>query len=124
MDEPEKISAARDRTDIHLSSRLFPHFDNVREELIIFSPYFVPGEKGVAYLSALCKRGVRVRILTNSLASTDVGIVHAGYSRYRKDLLRAGIELYELDRKLSRKEKKAKKGKYGAEEFSNLAISR
>ncbi len=117
-DEPEKISAARDRTDIHLSSRLLPHFGNVREELIIFSPYFVPGEQGVAYLSALCKSGVRVRILTNSLASTDVGIVHAGYSRYRKDLLRAGIELYELDRKLSRKEKKVKKGKYGASKAS------
>jgi len=117
-DEPEKISAARDRTDIHLSSRLLPHFDNVREELIIFSPYFVPGNRGVAYLSTLCKSGVRVRVLTNSLASTDVALVHAGYSRYREALLRAGVELYELDKKLSRKEKKARKGKYGASKAS------
>ncbi|MCG8634626.1 MAG: phospholipase D family protein [Desulfobacterales bacterium] len=117
-DEPEKISAARDRTDIHLSSRLFPHFGDVEDELIIFSPYFVPGKQGVAYLAALCKSGVRVRVLTNSLASTDVALVHAGYSRYREDLLRAGIELYELDKKLTWKEKRARKGKYGASKAS------
>lgn len=38
----------------------------------------------------------RVRILTNSLAASDVGMVHAGYMRYRKDLLRAGVDLYEF----------------------------
>jgi putative cardiolipin synthase len=38
----------------------------------------------------LAERGVRVRILTNSLASNDVGLVHSGYSKYRKALLRGG----------------------------------
>ena len=46
----------------------------------------------MAFLRQLSERGVRVRILTNSLSSTDVGIVHAGYAKYRKDLLRAGVE--------------------------------
>jgi putative cardiolipin synthase len=47
-------------------------------------------------LATLASRGVKVRILTNSLASTDVKPVHAGYAKRRKDLLRAGVTLYEL----------------------------
>lgn len=47
-------------------------------------------------LEGLRKRGVRVTILTNALASTDVPMVHAGYKKYRKPLLKAGVELYEL----------------------------
>lgn len=117
-DAPEKIIEARDRTDIHLSSQLSPHFQNIGQELIIFSPYFVPGEQGVAFLTSLCQRGVRVKVLTNSLASTDVTAVHAGYKRYRKALLRGGVALYELDKKITRKEKKAKKGKFGASKAS------
>jgi putative cardiolipin synthase len=50
----------------------------------------------VAWLGKLVKRGVRVTVLTNSLAATDVGAVHAGYQRYRKALLEAGVRLYEL----------------------------
>lgn len=57
--------------------------------------YFVPGERGVEVLSELKARGVRVRILTNSLSSTDVPAVHSGYSRYREALLAAGVELHE-----------------------------
>jgi putative cardiolipin synthase len=79
-------------------------------ELILFSPYFVPGKPGTKFLTGLVEQGVRVRILTNSLASNDVGIVHAGYSKYRKALLRGGVELYELNKKLSRQQRKEKKG--------------
>ena len=50
----------------------------------------------MAWLGGLVKRGVRVTVLTNSLAATDVGAVHAGYQRYRKALLEAGVRLYEL----------------------------
>jgi putative cardiolipin synthase len=64
--------------------------------VFIVSPYFIPGKEGVDWLASLRAKGVRVVVLTNSLASTDVGIVHAAYARYRKPLLRAGIELYEL----------------------------
>jgi putative cardiolipin synthase len=62
----------------------------------LVSPYFVPGEAGTAALAALASRGVKVRILTNSLASNDVKAVHAGYAKRREDLLRAGVTLYEL----------------------------
>jgi putative cardiolipin synthase len=122
-DQPEKILHDFDETEYHLTPKLAPYFDGVQEELIIFSPYFVPGKPGTAFLNQLAQRGVRVRILTNSLASNDVGIVHAGYSKYRKDLLRSGVELYELNEKLTRKERKGKKGEEGSSKASLHAKS-
>ena len=122
-DQPEKILHDFDKTEYHLSPQLQPYFQQLKKELIIFSPYFVPGKEGTAFLSQLSKRGVRVRILTNSLASSDVGIVHAGYSKYRKDLLRAGVELYEMNKNMTRKERKAKKGKFGSSKASLHAKS-
>ena len=70
--------------------------ETARHELLLVSPYLVPGERGVALLCGLARRGVRVRILTNSLASTDVPLVHAGYARYRPQMLACGVELHEL----------------------------
>ena len=122
-DEPEKLLHDFDKTEYHLAPMIAPYFNSVRKELIIFSPYFVPGKSGTAFLAQLAQRGVRVRILTNSLASNDVGIVHAGYSKYRKDLLRAGVELYEMNKKLTRKQRKEKKGKGGSSKASLHAKS-
>lgn len=67
-----------------------------QHDLVIVSPYFVPEAEGIEWLRALHARGVRVRILTNSLAATDVVAVHAGYRRYREAILAAGAELYEM----------------------------
>jgi putative cardiolipin synthase len=67
-----------------------------QQELIVISPYFVPQKQGVDFFSALVKKGVRVVIISNSLASTNHSSVHAVYARYRKPLLREGVELYEL----------------------------
>jgi putative cardiolipin synthase len=64
----------------------------------IVSAYFVPTKAGVEALATLAGNGVQIRILTNSLEATDVAIVHAGYAKRRKDLLEAGIKLYELQR--------------------------
>lgn len=66
--------------------------------LDLVSPYFVPTAAGVDVFSRLAASGVRVRILTNALEATDVSAVHSGYARYRKDLLSAGVELYEMRR--------------------------
>lgn len=73
-------------------------WDRAREEVLAASAYFVPGRKGSGDLIRLRRRDVRVRILTNSLASNDVPTVHAGYTRYRRALLRAGVELHEYQR--------------------------
>jgi len=117
-DEPEKLVQDFSKSKFHLAPKIDPYFEGVQEELIIVSPYFVPGKQGMAFLRQLREHGVRVRILTNSLASTDVGIVHSGYSKYRKDLLRAGIELYEMNQKTSKEDRKRKKGKYGSSKAS------
>ena len=64
-------------------------------ELLIVSPYFVPSEDGRRHLAEMRERGVRVAVLTNSLASTDSPAAHAGYARHRAALLGDGVELYE-----------------------------
>ncbi len=118
FDRPEKILDDRSRSDDHLLAQFKPYWDRIEKELIILSPYFVPGKEGVESLVKLKESGVDIRILTNSLASTDVGVVHAGYAKYRKDLLRAGIEIYELNKKISKKERKEKKGQEGSSKAS------
>ncbi|HSG90312.1 MAG TPA: phospholipase D family protein [Pseudomonadales bacterium] len=92
-DDPDKATGKED--DL-LIEQLHGVLDEAEEELVVVSPYFVPGDPGVALFRRLVERGVRVTIITNSLSATDVGAVHAGYARYRKDLLRAGVTLYEL----------------------------
>jgi cardiolipin synthase C len=67
-----------------------------RRDVLIVSPYFVPGRSMMQVFDDLHARGVRVRVLTNSLASTDAPAAHAGYARYRKALLQDGVELYEM----------------------------
>ncbi len=123
FDEPEKLQHDFSKTEYHLEPMLAPYVNAVEEELIIFSPYFVPGKSGTAFLVELAQKGVRVKILTNSLASNDVGIVHAGYQKYRKKLLRGGVELYELNKTLTRKERKEKKGQEGSSKASLHAKS-
>jgi putative cardiolipin synthase len=96
VDDPAKISLAPEDTEGALLPQLRMVGIQVRDEMLIVSPYFVPGDAGVAALAALVKRGVRVTVLTNSLAASDVGAVHAGYQRYRQPMLEAGVRLYEL----------------------------
>ncbi len=67
-----------------------------RHEVLVISPYFVPGPRGVALARTLSERGVKLRVLTNSLATTDAPVVHIGYARYREALLALGVELHEL----------------------------
>ena len=67
-----------------------------RRDLLIVSPYFVPGPEITAAFAAARARGVRVRVLTNSLASNDAPIAHVGYARHRQQLLDMGVDLYEM----------------------------
>jgi cardiolipin synthase C len=70
--------------------------EQARRDVLIISPYFVPGKPMMATFAQMRARGVRIRVLTNSLASNDAPAAHAGYTRYRKDLIRMGVELYEM----------------------------
>ncbi|MHC5210275.1 MAG: phospholipase D family protein [Planctomycetota bacterium] len=97
VDLPEKIVARGEAIrETLLIKRAAEHWPPAESELIIVSPYFVPRERGVEHLAGLVERGVRVRVLTNALAATDVHAVHAGYAAHRRDLLAAGVELHEL----------------------------
>lgn len=62
----------------------------------LVSAYFIPGAHGGGVFETLARRGVLVRILTNAFSTTDVKVVHSGYIKCRKRLLRAGVELFEL----------------------------
>jgi len=96
-DLPEKLTTDPEDRSTHMAPKVLPAtLGALKRDLLIFSPYFVPGEHGVLILTDLERRGVQVRVLTNSLASTDVGLVHAGYAKYRKPLLRGGVEIYEF----------------------------
>ena len=118
QDEPEKILAERSAKSYHLAPQLSPYFRGVKDELYIFSPYFVPGKRGTAFLSDLSRRGVQVRVVTNSLASTDVPVVHSGYAKYRKDLLRAGVELSEMKSQPGKARKRGWSGSGGSTKAS------
>ncbi|RYY84080.1 MAG: phospholipase D family protein, partial [Comamonadaceae bacterium] len=67
-----------------------------QRDLLIISPYFVPGDDMKKAFADARQRGVRIRVLTNSLASNDAPIAHVGYARHRTELLDSGVELYEM----------------------------
>jgi putative cardiolipin synthase len=69
---------------------------DAREEVLVMSPYFIPHGDFFENLHELTSRGVQVKILTNSLASTNHAIVHSAYRRYRRSVIEAGGELYEF----------------------------
>lgn len=95
-DEPEKILHPPADTRSHMSPQLLELLGSAQQSLDVVSAYFVPGDAGTAALVALARRGVAVRVLTNSLAATDVAAAHVGYARHRLELLRAGVRLFEL----------------------------
>lgn len=95
-DLPGKVDPLQPNAATSLGSEISKVIGVVRSELLIVSPYFVPGDGGVQQLLEIARSGVRVTIVTNSLTATDVPAVHAGYARHRETLLRAGIALYEL----------------------------
>ena len=95
-DDPAKTLDTTERTDVLLFPELVRKMGRPEKMLDIVSPYFVPGDGGTELLAALAKRGVTVRILTNSLAASDEKSVHSGYAKRRRDLLQAGVRLYEI----------------------------
>ncbi|MFS8980598.1 phospholipase D family protein [Cupriavidus necator] len=95
-DKAAKITHQTDDDPGHATARLEKMISSAQKEVLLISPYFVPDDDGEAWLIALAKRGIRVRILTNSFSATDVSAVHAGYAPHRQALVAAGVELYEL----------------------------
>ena len=113
-DDPRKTLDTADDRSLLLLAALLPAIGEPQRSFDLVSPYFVPGERGTEVLAGLARRGVRVRVLTNSLAATDVGPVHAGYAKRREALLRAGVELHEFKPAAAPPPSEAKKGFAGS----------
>lgn len=94
-DEPAKV-LSKEKKEKVVTSQLQRIIGDPQHEVELVSPYFVPTKSVVRSFSWLEREGVHVKVLTNSLAATDVSAVHSGYSKRRKAMLKAGIELYEL----------------------------
>ncbi|PAF47742.1 phospholipase [Helicobacter sp. 12S02634-8] len=91
-DLPQKIE---EPIESPLTQALRKIWTHTRESIYISSAYFVPGKKGMQYLKNAIDRGIDISILTNSLSSTDALVVYSAWERYRDDLVRMGMNVYE-----------------------------
>ena len=82
--------------------------DSTKREVKIASPYFIPGAIGMALMKKQIEAGLRVVIITNSLGATDEPLAYAGYERYRADMLKIGVTIYEIAPEVT-----AKSGRFG-----------
>lgn len=101
-DDPAKVLGKKPKNGL-MSRQLAEAMGSPERSVTLVSPYFIPTKAGVEIFRGLERKGVHVRVLTNSLEANDVAMVHAGYAKYRKPLLEAGVQLFEL-RKLPGKE--------------------
>jgi putative cardiolipin synthase len=97
VDDPGKVTMNKDALErSHVRTLLVPAVQSARKTVTLISPYFVPNEMGTRLLVDAARAGKRVRVLTNSLVANDVAAVHGGYSKWRRELLAGGVELWEL----------------------------
>jgi putative cardiolipin synthase len=94
-ENPRKLNLPIDDDSLRLIRAVGEFMVNAESEILLISPYFIPTDKGMAFLQSILDQGTKIKLLTNSLASTNQVAVHAAYERYRKDLLAMGAELYE-----------------------------
>jgi phosphatidylserine/phosphatidylglycerophosphate/cardiolipin synthase-like enzyme len=94
-DEPTKAQEGGP-TAPTVKQRFVHEMGLARRQLLLFSPYFIPGLQGVASLRRAREHGVEVRVVTNSLAASDEPLVNAGYAQYRAELLKSGVRLFEV----------------------------
>ena len=109
-DSPDKLINEISEEQMQLATDLREVLLSAEKEIIIITPYYVPGDSGVEFVRNLVNKGVRVVILTNSLASNNHVPVHGAYSRYRKDVIRAGVQVYEARAPAARELKRTDEG--------------
>ena len=93
VDPLERFQGGSESAFVELTDRLA---DEATSEFVIETAYLIPTQEGIDKVAEITKRGVRVRILTNSLRSNNHTTVHAHCKKYRKPMIEAGIELHEL----------------------------
>jgi putative cardiolipin synthase len=108
-DQPGKI-AGDDGPGLHIGPAMEELIDGARTDLTMISPYFVPSEADDKRFLALIARGARLRLVTNSLASTDEPAVHSGYVEHRRTLLKGGAQIWELKPRAGRRQSRTEVG--------------
>ncbi|MBU1359050.1 MAG: phospholipase D family protein [Gammaproteobacteria bacterium] len=102
-DSPNKALGAHRATTPTLAMQAYAQMAQAKSQVLVVSPYFIPGEEGMARIRMGRKQGVRITVVTNSLADSDEPLVNINYNRYRVEMLRLGVELQEVStRRLKR----------------------
>lgn len=98
VDDPAKFTPAKRKPSLPNSTvyKMVDLLETAQHEVLLVSAYLVPDQHMVDALKRLHQRGIKVRVLTNSLASNDAPAAHIGYARWRERLVDTGIELYEM----------------------------
>ncbi len=96
VDSPQKLREKISEEHQIVATELAETLENAEREVIIITPYFIPGKSGIEFVKKLRAKGLRIVLVTNSLASNNHTAVHSAYSSYRKRLLNAGVELWEV----------------------------
>lgn len=112
-DDPAKVLGQADPDD-RMAVGLRKLLGEPKRQLDLVSPYFVPSKDAAQALGDIARRGVQVRVLTNSLEATDVAAVHAGYAKWRRELIAAGVSVFELRRRWGAELPERGKGRFGS----------
>jgi putative cardiolipin synthase len=97
VDSPEKITRKPDAAyEGSVTEGALNVINSARREVKIGSPYFIPGAHGMAMMKKAIEGGGRITVVTNSLGATDEPLAYAGYERYRADMLKIGVTIYEI----------------------------
>jgi putative cardiolipin synthase len=95
VDDPQKLLEKVSQGQKIVATAIAHALNEAEKEIVIYTPYFIPGKNGLALLKSIAAKGVRIVLVTNSLATNNHTSVHSAYSSYRKPLLKAGVELWE-----------------------------
>lgn len=97
VDEPpEDNPRNREEAPIQVANELISLFDNAEAEIVIVSAYLIPTPNLDGAINRALDRGVRVRILTNSIGSNNHLTAHSAYRNHINSLLENGAELHEV----------------------------
>ncbi len=95
-DAPDKTLGKSHEETVYLATLMQKHIEGIENTFELVSPYFIPDAAAIKYFKRMVDRGVNVKVVTNSLASTDGIMAQSGYARHRIELLKSGVKLYEL----------------------------
>jgi putative cardiolipin synthase len=95
IDDPQKLMEQVCDEHKIVAREITAALDSAQSEILIYTPYFIPRSNGMELIERIRARGVRIVLLTNSLATNNHTSVHSAYASYRKRLLAAGVEVWE-----------------------------